>query len=255
MNRSASLRLLFFLAALTAASQTGFVSGAGRKPPLAEETQEYEEREQKFNFYLDQGLSAYINEQNYEIAIRNFEAALVLKPKDPTARKSLRLAREKAGNRPLKPLIREPAPAASVPQTQLAIEPILTPGATTDALSQSASETPAEVKSFTESISQPTLTSGTTAAAPAVPPAEKTIFTPVQATPPPSLLEYPVKEDPKRAAREKERQIKNRYREGVMAYMIEDYSKAVKAMEAILEIDPGNAKARKLLMKAYSYTK
>lgn len=239
MNRSASLFFLFHIAALTlAAAQPGFVAGAGRKPPTAEETPEYEEKERKFNFYLDQGLSAYINEQNYELAIRNFEAALVFKPKDPTARKGLRLAREKTKSSAQSA---SPTPAEVRSSTEFVSQPTLTPGATTEA------------PSFIPAAAEPVAPS--TAAALTVPPAEIPVFTPVQAPPPPSLIEYPVKEDPERAAREKEHRIKDRYREGVLSYMGEDYSKAVKAMESILELDPGNAKARKLLMKAYSFTK
>src|SRR3989344_2061245 len=118
MNRPAALVLLFLLPAL--------VHGAGRKPPekTEEEVQSEAEKMQQFNFYLDQGLSAYINEQDFDIAIRNFEAALEIKPKDPTARKALRLAKEKAEKSPVKPVYKEPE--APVPPA-VQVEPEVVP--------------------------------------------------------------------------------------------------------------------------------
>ncbi|OGR84114.1 MAG: hypothetical protein A2636_00320 [Elusimicrobia bacterium RIFCSPHIGHO2_01_FULL_64_10] len=44
---------------------------------------------------LDQGLSYFVNEQDYAKAAECFQKALDINPKDPVARKSLRLAREK----------------------------------------------------------------------------------------------------------------------------------------------------------------
>jgi len=41
----------------------------------------------------------------------------------------------------------------------------------------------------------------------------------------------------------------------IMAYMGEDYSKTVEEMKTVLMLDPENAKARKLLMKAYTFSK
>ena len=76
------------------------------------------EKELQFNFYLDQGLLAYINEKNYELAIRNFDAALALKPQDINARKAKRLTLEKSKINP---------PPATVPLSIPIVEALLVP--------------------------------------------------------------------------------------------------------------------------------
>ena len=89
--------LLFSIIALILAAQPGLGSEVDTKLSAARKVMLDDlEKERQFNFYMDQGLSAYINEQNYEFAVRNFEAALAIKPKDINARKAKRLALEKS---------------------------------------------------------------------------------------------------------------------------------------------------------------
>ncbi len=61
----------------------------------------YVEEDHEFFHYLDHGLSYLINEKNYEAAVASFESALKIRPKDPAARKGLRLAKTKLKQLPL----------------------------------------------------------------------------------------------------------------------------------------------------------
>ena len=172
-------------AVLVAAAQTDFLFSAGRKPPLDPYANHRE-----FDQLMDQGLQAFMNQKNYWVAAQKFEAAVKLMPKDITARKALRLARNK-----LKTLPPEPAPV-----------PV-----------------PVAVPELTEPV--------------------------------PPVPEH-VEPSPDTAAQENEtvrhEHIDVHYNSGLVAFMEENYSKTIKEMEAILRLDPGHAKARKLLMKAYS---
>ncbi|OGR89633.1 MAG: hypothetical protein A3A86_04235 [Elusimicrobia bacterium RIFCSPLOWO2_01_FULL_60_11] len=149
---------------------------------------------------------------------------------------------------PAPPVEPEIVPSTAAP----AVESILPPGATVEAPAPViVSTAPAVISTFT--VTSPGVEPSTPTAAPA--PDEKMIFTPVQAEPLPPLPQMPVKVDPERDAREKELKIKEHYQNGVVAYMGEDYSKAVEEMKTVLMLDPENAKARKLLMKAYTFSK
>lgn len=177
-----------------AADPAGLPRGQAGKP---------EERDREFKKFLDEGLNRFVNEKDYVKAVESFENALKIKPRDPTARKAFRLAKDKADE------IR----AGSLPNESVSSSAVKSP------------DKPAGRLKF-EPSGDAMLFSR-----------EKSIASPDHAPP---------------GADEKTRLVSEHYNKGLLYFMDERYSKVIKEMEAVLKIDPKNAKARKLLMRAYS---
>ena len=163
----------------------------------AEPSYESEEQDLEFKRLLDEGLNYFVNEKDYAKAIECFEKALVVKPRDPTARKALRLARDSARN-------------------------------------YHCAVVPASVSQSTEPVQGSS-----------VPPGDKQGKSS-------GWLHFESPSGESKNAGEKARLVSQHYNKGLLDFMNEKYSKTIKEMEAVLKLDPSHAKARKLLMRAYS---
>ena len=214
MMRLATLLILFTFSSLFSCILCPAVSAA-QAPALTSE-----EKEQEFKRLLDEGLDDFVNKKDYGKAIRAFQAALKLKPRDPTVKKALRMARKKAKEVP-------PPPA---PPEEVA----------------SSSQTP--VISSTAVIA-----STQTVPGPLVPAGDKTEVLPSSGAPEsPGWLRIETQSEDSKNSDEISKLISDHYNKGLLAFMDEHYSKTIKEMEAVLKIDPNHAKAKKLLMRAYS---